>query len=163
MAISIPQADSTSCPTAARNDPVPHPRSSRGRAPSGPSARASTPYSLGSRHDVRDLPAAQVRRDLEIEVEITLEQPAEVEAVEVVVQAAGEGPVVAVGQIKVVSGPQVGNAAQARAVRPQHGQTQVSQAAPGTRSPPQSGQASRLGPSKGILRFRFPPSGAMVS
>src|SRR5436305_15223422 len=64
------------------------------------------------RQDVGDLAATEVGRDAGRQVEVTLQEAAEVEAIVRLVEPAGELPVVAIGQEGVVGRPQVRDAAQ---------------------------------------------------
>jgi hypothetical protein len=92
------------CPTPEVEDPVPRNQATEGDAPVEVLREP-----LGTRQDVGDLPAAQVGGDLGREVEVALEESAEVQPVVVFVQPEGKFPVRAVGQEKVVVGPEVGD------------------------------------------------------
>ena len=70
---------------------------------------------------MRDLPIAELSRDLGREVEIAVEQPPEVEPVEVLVEPGGIIPVFAVREEFILPGPQIDDSPQTPVKRPASG------------------------------------------
>ena len=146
-------------PTAgivARPPPGTTPSRNPGRAPAPSPVRpervepAPGPPRRGQ--DVRHLPPLLVGVDLGREVEIAVEQAPEVEPVEIGVEPEGERPVVGVRQVKVVAGPEVGDAPQGPEGRP--ATPARPPLPPGSSAPPQRGHDHAIPFATIVLRRR---------